>query len=83
MSLKTKINICKTLIRSVLLYMSECWAMIKAYENKLLTFEHKILRKFFGDLNENNSWGSLFNFEIYQKYNQPDIVKVKICNRLR
>jgi hypothetical protein len=83
MSLKTKINIYKTLIRPILLYGSECWAVTKLHENKLLTFERKILRKIFGAVHENNSWRSLFNFEIYQKYKQPDIVKVIKCNRLR
>ncbi len=83
MSLKTKINIYKTLIRPILLYGSECWAVTKLHETKLLTFERKILRKIFGAVHENNSWRSLFNFEIYQKYKQPDIVKVIKCNRLR
>ena len=80
--LNTKINIYKTLIRPVLLYGSECWAMTKAHENKLLIFERKILRKIFGAIHENNNWRPLFNFEIYQKYKQPDIVKVIKCNRL-
>ena len=83
MSLKTKINTYKTLIRPVLPYKSECWEMTKAHENKILTFDRKILRKFFGAVHENNSWRSLFNFEIYQKHKQPDIVKVMKCNRLQ
>ena len=39
--------------------------------------------KNFGAIHENNSWRSLFSFEIYQKYKQPDIVKVIICNILQ
>ena len=83
MSLKRKINIYKTLIQRVFLYESECWAMIKAHENKLLIFERKIPRKIFGAILENNSWRSQFNFEIYQKHKQPNIIKVIKGNRLR
>ena len=57
--------------------------MTKAHENKLLIFERKILRKIFGAIHENNSWRPLFNFQIYQKYKQPHIVKIIKCNRLR
>ncbi len=85
MSLKTKINIYKTLIRPTLLYGIEYWAITKLHENKLSTFEleRKILRKIFDAVQENNSGRSLFNFEIYQNYKQPDIFKVIKCNRLR
>ena len=42
---KTKINIYKTLIRPVLLNGGKCWAMATAYENELLFFDCKILKK--------------------------------------
>jgi hypothetical protein len=43
LSLQTKFTIHKTLIRPVLLYVSETWVLIKREENQLLVFERNVL----------------------------------------
>jgi hypothetical protein len=44
----TKCKICKTLIRPVVLYGSESWTLTKADEEKLRTFERRMLRNIYG-----------------------------------
>lgn len=44
-------------------------------ERLLGIFERKILRKIFGAINENELWRRRYNFELYQLYNNSDIVK--------
>jgi hypothetical protein len=45
LSLQTKCKLYKTLLRPIILYGSESWALTKTEENKLKIFERKILRK--------------------------------------
>lgn len=45
---KTKCNIYEILIKSVLTYGSECWALTKVEKRALLIFERKILKKIYG-----------------------------------
>jgi hypothetical protein len=44
----TKCKIYKTLVRPVVLYGSESWTLTKADEEKLRTFERRMLRKIYG-----------------------------------
>jgi len=48
LSIKNKIKLHKTLIRSVLAYGSENWVLSKSDETILEVFERKILRAIFG-----------------------------------
>lgn len=82
-SINTKINLYKTLIRPIILYGSETWATNKAEESRLLIFERKILRSIFGGVKENNVWRSLYNHEIYTKYKQANILRVIKSYRIR
>ena len=83
LSIKTKIKLYKTLIRPVLLYGAESWALSKATENKLQIFERKVLRKIYGPTQEADIWRVKYNSELYDLYNEPDIIKVVKAERMR
>jgi hypothetical protein len=51
-SIKTKCKLCKTLIKPVLLYWCETWAMGKNDESKISIFERKVLREIYGPVND-------------------------------
>ena len=53
LSIKNKIKLYKTLIRPVLAYGSETWALTKSDKDILGVFERKILRAIFGPTNDN------------------------------
>jgi hypothetical protein len=53
LSIKNKVKLYKTLIRSVLAYGSETWVLSKSDEANLGVFERKILRVIFGPTNDN------------------------------
>lgn len=82
-SRSTKVKLYKTLIRPVLTYGSETWALTKRDENILGCFERKILRKIYGAVNENGGWRRRYNFELYRLFKDPDIVKTVKLGRLR
>jgi len=52
----TKMKIYKKIIRPVVTYSSETWALTARDENNLLIFERQILRKIFGPVNIDNIW---------------------------
>ena len=52
----TKMKIYKTIIRPVVKYSSETWALTAKDENNLRIFERQILRKIFGPINIDNIW---------------------------
>lgn len=83
LSRTTKIRIYKTIIQPVLLYGSEVWTLSKVIENKLITFENKILRKVYGPICENGLWRIRKNKEIRTLFNEPDIVAKIRSRRLR
>jgi hypothetical protein len=78
-----KLNIYRTLIRPVLIYGAETWILSQNDKRLLGIFERKILRKIFGAVNENGLWRRRYNFELYQLYTDPDIVKFVKVQRLR
>jgi hypothetical protein len=52
------------LIRPVLLYGSETWALTKREENQLLVFERKVLRTICGPRFENGFYRRRYNHEL-------------------
>lgn len=42
--------------------------------NTLKIFEHKIFRKIFGPIKENNQWRIRMNFELNQLYNDTKLI---------
>jgi hypothetical protein len=70
-------------LRRIILYGSESWILTKTEENKLKIFEMKILRKIYGPISENGNWRSRYNHELYQLYEDSEIIKVIKAGRLR
>jgi hypothetical protein len=72
----------KVLARPVLTYASETWTLSKTDERLLSVFERRILRCIFGAVQENGVWRKRYNHELYELFNEPDIVKYIKINRL-
>ncbi|CAK1583346.1 unnamed protein product [Parnassius mnemosyne] len=75
LSRSLKLLLYKTLLRPILTYGSECWVLSKKDENFLLVFERKILRRIFGAVMENDRWRTRYNHELYQMYEEPNVIK--------
>jgi hypothetical protein len=72
----------KVLIRAVLTYASETWTLSKTNERRLSLFERKVLRYIFGAKQENGTWRKRYNYELYEKFNEPNIVNYIKVKRL-
>jgi hypothetical protein len=64
----------KVIIRPVLTYASETWTLSKTNERQLSLFERKLLRCIFGAKQENGTWRKRYNYELYETFNEPNIV---------
>jgi hypothetical protein len=64
LSRQTKFTIHKTLIRPVLLYVSETWVLTKREENQLLVCERKVLRAICGSKIENGVYRRRYNHKL-------------------
>ena len=64
----------KVLIRPVLTYASETWTLLKINERRLGLFERRVLRRIFGAKQENGIWRKRYNYELYEMFNDSDIV---------
>jgi hypothetical protein len=83
LSRQTKLNIYKTLVRPVLTYASETWAIAKTEERLLELFERKILRRILGPICENGEWRKRFNRELYDLYGDSSVIGIVKSARLR
>jgi hypothetical protein len=80
---KHKLIIYKTLIKPVLMYVSDTWVLSKADELRLGVFERKILRRIYGPICEEATWRSRCNEELYRLYDEADLVTTIKITRLR
>jgi hypothetical protein len=62
------------LIRPVLTHASETLTVSKANEWRLSSFERKMLRYSFEAKQENEIWWKLYNCELYEVFNDSNIV---------
>jgi hypothetical protein len=69
-------------VRPVLTYASKTWTLSKTDEKLLSVFERRILKCIFGAVQENGVWRKRYNHELYELFNEPDIVKYIKINRL-
>jgi hypothetical protein len=60
----------------------ESWAVTKGDENKLKTFEGKMLRKLWAD-NDNGEWRVRCNHVLHLLVGESDVIKVITGRRLR
>jgi hypothetical protein len=72
----SKLKIYKNLIRPVVTYECEAWTLTDRDEQHLRIFEHRILRKIFGPVqNEDGSWRIRMNYELNRLIENADIVR--------
>jgi hypothetical protein len=72
----------KVLIRPVLTYASETWILSKANERRVSLFERKVLRCIFGVKQKNDIWQKRYNYELYEIFNDSNIVSCIKVKRL-
>ena len=66
----------KALIRSVVVYGSECWVLTENIKQKLLVFERKILRRIFGPTQKaSRQWRLKTNEELEKAFNNENIAR--------
>lgn len=80
---KTKFTLYKTLIRPVICYGSETWTLTQRIEDMLNSFERKILRSIIGPICQEGTWRIRYNNELYQIYDDIDLVTFVKLHRLR
>ena len=83
LSRRSKITLYKTLILPVLMYGAETWAMSADDEMKLGAFERRILRKIFGPICVHGVWRIRWNHELYEMYDEAEVVQRIKVKRLR
>jgi hypothetical protein len=70
-------------VRPVLTYSSKTWTLSKIDKRLLSVFERRLLRCIFGAVQENGVWRKRYNHELYELFNEPDIVKyIKINQKV-
>jgi hypothetical protein len=72
----------KVLVRPVVIYASKTWTLSTSDERLLSVFERRILRCIFGAVQENGVRRKKYNNELYELFNEPDIVEYIKINRL-
>jgi hypothetical protein len=82
-SRSTKMQIYRTIVRSVVTYGSETWTLPTAEENALRIFERKILHKIYGPVMENGIWRHRYNDELNDIIKGKDIVRFIKAQRIR
>jgi len=72
----------KVLIRPVLTYASKTWTLSKTNEQWSSLFKRKVLRCIIGAKQENETWRKICSYELYEAFNEPNIVNYIKVNRL-
>ena len=75
LSRRTKVTLYKTLILPVLLYGAEAWVVTQSDAAALGVFERKVLRKIFGPLRVGDDFRIRMNHELYELYDDIDVVQ--------
>jgi hypothetical protein len=73
----------KTLIRPVLLYGCETWAINIYNEEKIAIIKRKVLTKIYGQTCDNGRWRIRYNNELYQHFGEPDIIREIKARRVK
>ena len=71
------------MIRPIVMYGSETWALTTKHKNTLNTFERKMLRGICGPIQENNVWRTRNNKELSELFGCETIVGAIKSYRLR
>jgi hypothetical protein len=79
----SKLKIYKSLIRPTVTYRCEAWTLTNRDEQYLRIFEHRILRKIFGPVqNEDGFWRVRMNHELNDLIKNADIVRYLKSKRM-
>ena len=79
----SKFKIYKSLIRPVVTYGSEAWALTKGDEQHLRKSERRILRKIFGPVQSvDGSWRIRMNYKLNELIENADIVRFTKSRRI-
>jgi hypothetical protein len=73
LSIKSKTTLYTSYLRPVLSYGCETWSVTNGDEEKLMTFERKILRCIYGPNIENGKYRRRTDNEIYKTFSKPNI----------
>jgi hypothetical protein len=68
----------KVLIRPA----SETWTLSKINERRLSLFEIKVFQYILGTKQETGTWRKRYNYELYETFNEPNIVTYIKVKRL-
>ncbi|KAJ3644193.1 hypothetical protein Zmor_026863 [Zophobas morio] len=79
----TKVRIYKTVIRPTVTYGSEIWVTGVEEEQTIGVWERKVLRKICGGRKVEGIWQRRTNAELYNLYNEPDVVRIVRGQRTR
>jgi hypothetical protein len=80
---QTKTRLYKTLVKPVVMYGSETWALTQIDISRLSAFQRKILRKIYGPIKERGECRIRYTKELYQLCRSPDITTPIKISRLR
>lgn len=78
-----KIRLYKTIIRPILCYGCETWTMQSKAEERLNSFERRILRRIFGPVQDEKGWRIRYNSELYQLYKDMEVSRFIKFRRLQ
>jgi len=79
----SKFKIYNSLIRPLVTYGCEAWTLTIREEKHLRIFEHRILRKIFGPVqNEDGSWRIRMNYELNELIGDTHIVRLIKSRRI-
>jgi hypothetical protein len=65
------------------LYGAQSWNLTEGDKERLAVFERKILRAIFGPVKEGGNFRTRYNHELYQLFQEPDIVMQSSLLRLK
>ena len=84
-SRKTKIRMYTTIVRPVVLYGCEAWALSQTLEKRLLVFENSVLRRIIGPVfdQETQNWRRRHNEELREITVVPLITNILKSRRMR
>jgi hypothetical protein len=73
-SKETKLKMYTTVIKPIVLYGCETWAMTEQKKSPLKTWKRKILRNIYGPIKDQNGWRIRTNDELQVMCRKPNIV---------
>jgi hypothetical protein len=82
MSKTAKLKLYFTVIRPIVTYACETWALEETITHRLMVFERKILRKVFGQTYENGFWRIKTNQELDKIIKHKNVINFARAQRL-